>query len=389
MPSRARQDIHDFVTSHRGPILSLLEEMVGCNSFSHNKAGVDAVAAMIGRHVPPRFSHQVFRQNELGDHHVYSWLPPGAAKSIVLAGHLDTLCPPDPSFNSLVDRGETLHGPGVNDMKSGDVVLIWAVKALDALGLLDRLPLTIIFNGDEEIGSPTSNAIFSGMAGKASAALVFECGGPEGTVVTTRKGVTRQRLHITGAPSHFGNLKGAKVSAVLEAAHKIIAIEALNRPDKSVVANAGRVEGGLAANAVAEKAVIDFEARYWTPEIEAETRKAIASLVSAPAVPGCSLRVEQLSFRPPMRPTPQSMRLFHTIVALAASMGETIIEEKRGGVSDACWLSHAGIPTVDGLGPLGDHDFTPKEYITKETLFRRIELTANLLIEMRQAGFLA
>jgi len=388
MPDRARQNIRGFVASHRGPILSLLEEMVGCNSFSHNKAGVDAVAAMVGRHIPPRFSHQAFRQNELGDHHVFSWLPPGAARPIVLAGHLDTLCPPDPSFNSLVDRGETLHGPGVNDMKGGDVVLIWAVKALDALGLIENLPLTLIFNGDEEIGSPTSNTIFSGMAGKASAALVFECGGPEGTVVTTRKGVTRQRLHITGAPSHFGNLKGAKVSAVLEAAHKTIAIEALNRADKSVVANVGHIEGGLAANAVAERATLDFEARYWTPEIEAETRKAIAALISTPAVPGCSLRVEQLSFRPPMRPAPQSMRLFQTIVDLAATMGQKIIEEKRGGVSDACWLAHAGVPTVDGLGPLGDHDFTPREYITKETLFQRIELVANLLVEMPRAGFL-
>jgi glutamate carboxypeptidase len=85
-----------------------------------------------------------------------------------------------------------------------------------------------------------------------------------------------------------------------------------------------------------------------------------------------------------MQPTPESMRLFNRIVALGQRLGQTIVEEKRGGVSDACWLSYAGIPTVDGLGPLGDNDFTRDEYIVTETLFQRIELTANLLLDMQE-----
>jgi len=292
------------------------------------------------------------------------------------------LCLPESSFRHLTERGEKLVGPGVNDMKGGLTVLIWALRVLARCGLLDGFSLVCLFNADEEVGSPTSTALFTAMAGRASHALVFEAGGPEGTVVTTRKGVARYRLEIAGKPAHFGCLKGAKTSALLEMAHKILAIESLNEPDASLVANVGWAQGGLAANAVAANAAMEFEVRYWTPDVEARAVRAIEEAASHPRVPGCRLTLSRLSYRPPLQPSAGSRALFDRIREIAGRLNQNVAEEKRGGVSDANWLSHAGISTIDGLGPLGDLDFTDQEYIVKETLFQRIELTAHLLLSL-------
>ncbi|MEW6358589.1 MAG: M20/M25/M40 family metallo-hydrolase [Planctomycetota bacterium] len=373
------------VAKNRPRILTFLKDLVECNSYTHNKAGTDRIAKMVADAMPRGFEHQRIPNERYGDHHRFLLLRE-ARPTTVLAGHLDTLCPPDDSFNRLTEKGDRLTGPGVYDMKGGDTVLIWALRVLDECDLLDDLSLICIFNGDEEVGSPTSNHIFTGMKGKAARAFVFEGGGTEGTVVTTRKGVARYRLRIEGRPAHFGCLKGRKISAVEELAHKVLAIESLNEPDGSLVANVGKVSGGLAANNVANDAAMDFEVRYWTADGEARALKAIEERMASVSVPGCALRLDRLSYRPPWQPTRESMALFDHIRAVAAPLGQTIIEEKRGGVSDANWLAHAGIPTIDGLGPIGDLDFTPDEYILTETLFQRIELTAHLLIGPQSSG---
>lgn len=382
---KKRDYLREIIADSQAEILALLAEMVNINSFSHHPDGINKVGEIVARTMPENFSHEIEINPDGVHHHKFTQLA-GGKIPIILGGHIDTLCPPDPEFDTLKDEGDILRGPGVNDMKGGDVVLIWALKALEHCGKLAELPLVCIFNGDEEIGSPTSHPIFYGMGGKAALGLIFECGGPDDTIVTTRKSVARYRLNITGKPNHFGNLKEPKISAVEEMAHKILMVEAMNRADKSIVANVGRAEGGLAANAVAAKAFMEFEARYWDPVLEPEVLGKIEELQNPAKVPDCQLNLKRLSYRPPMQPTPASMRIFDMIVARGKQMGMNIIEEKRGGVSDACWLSHAGIPTIDGLGPLGDHDFTPREYIRKDTLFNRIELTANLLLDLLESG---
>ncbi len=161
----------------------------------------------------------------------------------------------------------------------------------------------------------------------AAWALVFECGGPSDTVVTTRKGVARYRLRIAGKPNHFGNLQEAKVSAIEELAHKILAVEDMNRADRSVAANVGRIEGGLAANAVAAEAVMDFEARYWDPGLEPAVIREIENMAAQNHVPGCQSSLERLSYRPPMQPGAAAQRLFELIVARGRALGMQISEE--------------------------------------------------------------
>jgi len=379
---KRNEDIARAVEAGRAQILAFLTEMVNVNSYVHDHGGVERVAAVIAREMPACFEHEVIENERFAAHRRFSHVT-GASLPVLLVGHMDTLCPPRSSFQRLTDKGDTLVGPGVNDMKGGLAVIVWALRILEQCGLLTPLSLVCVFNADEEVGSPTSTPLFTGMQGRASKALVFECGGPEGTVVTTRKGCSRYRLAVTGRAAHFGNLKGSKTSAILELAYKTLAIESLNRADGSVVANVGKVRGGLAANAVAEAAFMEFETRYWTAQAQAEAEKAIQDITSCAAVSGCRLSLSPLSHRPPLQPSAASRELLAAVRAVAASLGRNVIEEKRGGLSDANWLSHVGIPTIDGLGPLGDGDFTEHEYILKETLFHRIELLAHLLLNLR------
>jgi glutamate carboxypeptidase len=371
-------EVRRCIAEIREPALHLLGELVACDSYCHNKAGVDRVGDLVTAAMPACFEHQLIPEAVCGDHHIYRHSVPGRLP-ILLAGHLDTIGARDEGFDCMESRETTLVGPGVADMKGGDVVAIFALRVLERCGLLDDIPVVCIFNGDEELGSPRSHPLFCDMRDKVSAALVFESGGPEGTVVIARKGIQRYRMHITGKGCHFGNLHEAKVSAVLELAHKVLAIEALNREDGSLVTNVGRVEGGLLANCVAGEASLDYELRYWDAALAEEVEGHVQALLASTVVPGCELRNERLSHRPPMQVAPD---LYARVRVVAESLGLPAGEEKRGGVSDACWLSHVGIPVVDGLGPLGDCDNTCDEYIVTESLFQRIELTANLLLTL-------
>ncbi|MCK5845202.1 MAG: M20/M25/M40 family metallo-hydrolase [Victivallales bacterium] len=378
-----RQTIGDAVRNRRRDILDFLEEMVNTNSYSHNKNGIDKVGDIVRSALPESFQCEVDKQSEYGDNYIYR-NSTGTDGRLLLGGHIDTLCLENPDFKSLVDLGDTLVGPGVNDMKGGDTVMIWALRILEEIGLLGDVPITCVFNGDEELGSPSSARLFRAMRDEAKMALIFECGGPEGTVVTTRKGNYRKIMEITGVANHFGNLKERKVSAVEELAHRILQVEKTNRADGSLSANAGKIWGGLARNAVAEKAGMDFEIRFWDAKDAEGFIKEFEKSINTPFVNGCVIELKDMPHRPPMIPSTASMELFDLIVKTGEGLGQRIIEEKRGGFSDGNWLTHVGVPTIDGLGPLGDKDFTTEEYIVKETLFDRVELVVNLIIEISE-----
>jgi glutamate carboxypeptidase len=379
-----REVVHAAVNSQRGELRALLDALVAQPSISWSKPGVDTVAEIALAAMPAGFLHQRMTQSTLGDHHVLRYVGKPGSPRIILSGHLDTMCPESPDFNSVVKRGDKLFGPGVMDMKGGDVVLIGVLRCLETIGALDDFSITVIFNSDEELGSPTSRPIFEAMRGQADLALVFEASSPQGSVVTTRRGVYRARLQIHGIEHHFGMLRGVKVSALEEAAHKTLQIEALNREDGSVAMNVGRIEGGLVANKVAHEATLDFETRCWDAALHEQTIEHVKKLATTPIIQGCRIELEELSYRPPMKLRDEHQWFLELAQNVAKQLELPLEAEQRGGVSDACWLSHAGIPTLDGFGPRGDGDFTPQEYCFAESLYERIELVTNILLEAQQ-----
>lgn len=375
------------IARNRSKILKFLAELVRCNSFTHNKQGVDAVADLVAREMPADFTHDVIEDPVSGNHHVFHHAF-GARAPVLLSGHLDTVCPAHPTFNSMREEGALMRGPGTYDMKGGDVVMVWALKVLEACGFLSKMDILCIFSGDEEQGSPGARAVFSEYKHKASLALVYEGGGKGGGVVTQRRGVLRYRLHSTGKAGHSGLVVGQKASAIEELAHQVLAIEALNTKDGTVCANVGRIEGGVMVNAVPAKASMDFEVRYWDRAVGARIESEIVKMMETPKIPGCTNRLDALAAMPPMMPTAASLRVFDVIQQSGRALGVPVMEEKRGGSSDGCFFSELGIPTIDGLGPIGDGDHSEEEHIITESLFDRIALTAHVLIELHRKDVL-
>ena len=379
-----QQRIRAFIESNRDTIISDLRTLVAINTLSRNKTGSDRTQEMLKSFMPPGYRLDVHRQEDVGDHHVYTYHRPGV-RPIALHGHIDTLCPEDPTFDSADLRGERMYGPGVHDMKAGLVTLIWSLKTIEHLSLLDRMSFAVIFNTDEEIGSNSSKELFLGLAEEATRlAIKFECAAPQNTLVTTRKGIARFVLTAHGKAAHFGNLKERKVSAVEEIGEKIRLVESLNREDGQVAANVGRIGGGLAGNVVAEEALMEFELRFWDRELMDRTVEEVKSMALTPSVEGIRLELKETSRIPPWRPNAESRRFFDLACNVARDMGQTIVEEKRGGISDSNWVAAAGVPALDGFGPVGQGDCTRDEYIVLASLFERIEMTVRFLLKLRE-----
>jgi glutamate carboxypeptidase len=296
---------------------------------------------------------------------------------------MDTLWKPDLSFNKLFQKGDKLIGPAVHDMKGGLTVIVWALKILHNCGFLDELPIKVVFNSDEELGSVDSKKIFLGFKDKVSAGLVYEDGGVGGTVVTKRVGITDYHLEATGIASHAGLYYGPKSSALLEIAHRIIWLESLNQAREILTVNVGIAEGGLATNIIPDKAKCSFEIRFWDNKDLEKTLEIINSNILKPNVEGCHLKLIEGKHRPPLSKSEAGEKLFNLVLDISSLLGQKVVEEHRNGGSDASWLSAVNIPSIDGLGPIGDLDRTEEEYVITETIFERIELTASLLLSSK------
>ncbi len=357
----------------------LLEELILQESHTLDKEGVDKVGAIITKSLSLEdLELDVVPVSERGNHLVFrSKGCRKGVKPILLAGHMDTVFPKGSSFNFYREDESKAYGPGIIDMKGGLVTAIFALKALGIAGLLAHIPLTFICNSDEEMGSLFSRDLIATEAKKSLCGLVFECGGLDGEIVTGRKGKVGYRIEVEGRAGHAAFTSGKpKASAVLELAHKTIQLEALNDADRQIVVNVGHVEGGSGANVVAEHANADIDTRFLTRSDSDDTLRRIQDIVTRATIAETKGHMEIISQRPPMEQSLGNRRLFSIFKKEANSLPLPLKEELRSGVSDANSIAACDIPVLDGLGPIGDLDHSDKEYMVKDSLKTRCQLTA-------------
>ncbi|WP_461211328.1 M20 family metallopeptidase [Desulfocurvus sp. DL9XJH121] len=371
--------VHNWLKSRQEEMLALLERMVRINSHTANKAGVDAVGMVVaGVMADMGFGVERHPRDGVGDNLVA--LSPAArenrGKGVLFCGHMDTVFPNDGCFEGFRRQGDRVVGPGVADMKGGLVAGIYALRALDAAGLLADMPVAFVFNSDEETGSTESRDLISDLARESALAMVFECAGLSGETCTGRKGRTGYVLRALGRAGHSGNLDAPKASAVLELAHQIIALEALNDLPRGVTVNAGVVRGGLGPNTVAPEAEALVECRYPLAEDGEALREAILALAARPHVPGTRVDVDIRPGRPPMEQGAANRALFAHVARAGRELDLPVVEDYRGGVSDANYIALAGCPVVDGMGPCGARDHSPEEFMLVDSLAARAALAA-------------
>jgi glutamate carboxypeptidase len=372
--------IRSYVDGHAAEQLDFVIRMCDRNSYTYNRDGTNEVSGMIHDRLGGILPHrESVRQNTVGDHHILRTRP--SSEGVYLLGHMDTVFPPDHPFQECAVDGDWLTGPGTGDMKGGLAVMVYALLALHESGILDQLDITFILSADEEVGAVTSRALYERERGNARVCLVAECAGPDGEVVISRNGKAGLRLECLGEDIHVGRVSGAKRSAVLEMAHKVIAVEALNGCFPGVTVNVGTVEGGLGPCTVPARAHSLIDIRWLEEKHYGDLLSEVRKIADQPVCPDCRCQVTVLNHRPAMPVTEQTEKLYGMLQDTARSLGITIGREHRRGTSDANFFGSAGIPTLDGLGPVCHDDHTPNERVLIPTLTSRTILLALLLAE--------
>ena len=374
-----------YLDAHQGEMLALLEDLVNHESPSTDKAHLDALAEVLAQQWRDLGAEVCIVESAKRGNHVRVLVPgtspeANARPPAVILGHFDTVWP-----LGTLDRkpftidGGRATGPGVYDMKGGLVIAEFAIRAIHELGVVLPRPVVLVLNADEEIGSNTSQALIESEASEAAYVLVLEPAVPGGALKTARKGVGAFTVEVTGLASHAGSAPQEGVSAVEELARQILRLHGFTDYGVGTTVNVGVIEGGSRSNVVAARAWADVDTRAWTQE---EARRIEAVILGLkPFNPKTQVVVSGSFERMPLERTEGTVALFEIARRVGLEMGLDLEEGSSGGGSDGNFTSALGIPTLDGLGVVGDGAHAEHEYVEITSLPERAAVVAGLLCE--------
>ena len=371
----------DSLSTHFSPrtgaMLDLLRRLVEIESPSADKAAVDRLVDLVAEEARA-LGLDVTRvaQKECGDHLLVRW---GAGEGgFLLLCHLDTVWP----LGTLASRpwrveGERAFGPGCYDDKASAAIILTALAGMREMGLAPNRPLTVLFNSDEESGSRSSRPLIEAEAARAAVVFCVEPALADGALKVWRKGTGYYTVTAIGRAAHAGADPETGINAIEELAHQVLRLQALNDPASGTTVNVGYIEGGTRSNVVPAQAQARVDVRVRTKAEAARMDAAIRAL--QPVLPGARLLVESGPSRPPMEESPLTLLPFQRAREIAASLGLTLTAGGTGGASDANFCAALGIPTLDGLGAVGDKAHSSDEYVLIPSLPQRAALLAALL----------
>jgi glutamate carboxypeptidase len=299
-------------------------------------------------------------------------------KPILLLGHLDTVWPLDTLTRMpfRIAKGRA-WGPGVFDMKAGVAMALTALSLLTARNLLHQ-PVILLLVGDEETGSDRSRPITEKIVRRCKAVYVLEpAQGAEGAYKTARKGVAAYRVHVTGVAAHSGLNFEQGHSAVLELAHLIGVINSWIDLKRGITINVGTIHGGTRSNVVAAEAWAEIDVRISRLGDFAKIDRRMHNLRAHDG--RCVIKVEGGLNRPPMERARATVALYRRAATLASALGFRLKEASVGGGSDGNFTSALGIPTLDGMGAVGEGAHAPNESVILSELAPRTALLAAML----------
>jgi glutamate carboxypeptidase len=371
-----------FARAKQREMIALIRELVECESPSEDARAVDRFVDLVAARVSGRAGVRTFPGGRFGRHLRCEFTLPGPRKKagrILVLGHSDTVWPVG-TLKAMPFReaGGRLWGPGVLDMKAGLAQFLYAVDALRELDIPVRRVVTLQLNADEEVGSPSSRPLTERQARQSEAVLVLEPGtGREGKLKTARKGVGVYRVTVQGRAAHAGVDFAAGASAIVELAHQIGKIAGFTNLRRGRTVNAGLICGGTRSNVVAAEAAAEIDVRVVRLSDAAVLDRKFRAL--RPFDKRCSITVSGGLNRPPMERSAAGARLFRTARALARGLGVEVAESMTGGGSDGNFTAALGVPTLDGLGAVGEGAHAPEESVLVDRLADRTALLARLL----------
>jgi glutamate carboxypeptidase len=361
-------------------IIALIRQLVECESPSDDPGGLRRFTELVADTVSGYAKTKVHP----GQHLVCEFDLPGRGKNgqVLALGHSDTVWPVG-TLKSMPFREADgrLWGPGVLDMKSGIAFFLFAVQALRELDIPAPSRVLVQLNSDEEVGSDSSRPLTEKNALRSKAVLVLEPGtGLEGKLKTARKGVGDYTVVVKGKASHSGVDFQAGASAVLELARQIERIATFTRLDRGLTVNPGVISGGTRSNVVASEARAEIDMRVVRLKDAAALDRKFRAL--RPFDKRCTIEVTGGLNRPPMERSPAIVELFRKARKLGRAMGVDLEESLSGGGSDGNFTAALGVPTLDGIGGVGEGAHAANESILVNRIADRTALLAKLLTQV-------
>jgi len=362
-------------------ILDTIEQLVTLESPSDVKAAVDRVATVL----TSRFEQlggkiRIHPAEKFGNHLQVDFQGKSGGKPLLLLGHMDTVYPVGTisKMPFRVSKGQA-WGPGVFDMKAGIALALHVIEAILQWndGIPPR-PVRVLLVSDEEVGSRSSRPVTEELARQSEAVFVLEpAAGVKGAVKTARKGIGEYTLQVEGVSAHSGLDFEKGHSAIVELSRQILRLSEMVDLKSGTTINAGKISGGTRANVVAAEASAVLDLRVKTKKELARVHRLLMSL--RPFDRECRVKISGGVNRPPMERTAKVAGLYKKAVQIARELGWELEEAAVGGASDGNLTAALGVPTLDGLGAVGDGAHAPHEAVVVSELPKRAALLAGLL----------
>jgi glutamate carboxypeptidase len=366
--------------------LADLETIVNIDSGTYTKEGIDQVVLYLQSHFRAiGFTTNVYEQQEYGNHLVAKHTGHVSdGPRILLIGHTDTVFSVGevarrPFQRREMDGRQIASGPGILDMKSGLLMGLYALQILRQTGEVGYQSITVVCNSDEEIGSPSSQSLIRDLATQSDAVIVLEPGRQPNTIVSSRRGVGIYRVEAYGVSAHAGVNPQFGRNAIVELAHQIINLHALNHTILGTTLNVGVIQGGERTNIVPDYAYCDIDVRVSNKHALEAIEQCMRINIQKTIFDGTKVVLSGGIRSLPFEKTAGSAKLVELARLAAQELGVELVDVGSGGGSDANTTAGMGIPTVDGLGAGGAHAHNPSEYIELDYMPTRIALIAGLI----------
>lgn len=379
--SPQEQALVDAIGRQETTAIELLAALVNCDSGTFNKDEVDRCGHLLTAQLAALgFTVERRPQSQYGDHLIARRAGSGPRR-LLFIGHFDTVFP----RGTVAERpftidGERATGPGIYDMKAGLVVLLTALTALRSVGaaVWATTTMTVIFNTDEELLSPTSRDMIQAEARQADTVCVLEPARPGGEYTFIRKGCGLYSFTVTGRAAHSGLLYHQGRSAIGELARKISLLHEMTDLSIGTTVNVGVVHGGIRPNVVADRAECEFDLRALTPEEARRAEQRFREIAAMQFVPDTTTTFAGEMLFPPLPPLERNQRLFEWVQTAGRKLGLTLESIVSGGASDGNFAGQFA-PLIDGMGARGDGAHSDREFIWLPSIVERARVLALFL----------
>jgi glutamate carboxypeptidase len=374
------REILRFCEAEQRWLLDTISTLVEAESPSDDKAAVDACGRLLAARLEECGARVTrMEHSTAGDPLRAEW--GSGNRQLLLLGHFDTVWSVGQlAAMPLREEPDRMYGPGVFDMKAGIALGMQAVRALRARRMMPACRIVMLLTTDEEVGSKASRATIEAEARQSDAVLVLEPSLPGGAAKTSRKGCGEYELIVRGRAAHAGIEPGKGANAIRELALQIARLDAIQDVERGVTLSVGVISGGTRANVVPDRAQATVDVRVQTLADAANVDAALHRLT--PELPGTSLELRGAIDRPPLERTDTVVRVYQTARQVAAELGHGLAEGSTGGGSDGNFTAALGIPTLDGLGAIGDGAHAVHEHVSVPDLPWRAALIAGLLTRL-------